>query len=308
MAARKTSPISIDVRQLRKLLTDTGLETWARKYGLPSTRRKDPREQLAIRLLYAVVAPGAGPLFERALKDAGSRQYLSTVINRVVAEVATLPATMLRRELTLAMTLPNRLPFYATIAIGPGIELGADAPIPSIDREYRWLEFRKSLILANREKRKYYFLFKGFLSIFGADFLLDIFDPEEFEAPGVIDLFLLGQWERALLKFLAALARLLKRLWTEEGLWRRLVAKYGRWGTLRLLAGLGARANLAILLAMILISWGLVLKDWAEEDSDYEERLRELYDSSDHRLKDDIFMVNMGRIPAPLPEGATDDR
>lgn len=278
-----------DTSRLRRILTDAGLDAWARKNGFAIPSSLPGKKSLAARVFYGEVAPGLDNIGLTAslAEHPELRGLVRELFDDVIEDLSKEPVATLRRERLFRQQLPAQIQ-----------ELGDQAPGPvrQEDDSCTELKLEKKAIIDLRATDRNHQLLKGLLAIFGLDMIVDlIFEDEEDKSTwsSILDALIIGDWA-------VAAAKLFKIIWklaTSKALRDRFIKRFGRWGLARFLFGLTGKLVPAVLAALLALNWYLIWKQWQEKAAAWDARLKELYDASTCPNKDGVFMVNLGYIP-----------
>jgi hypothetical protein len=285
---------TVDVDYLADLLSDEGLDAWAESVGLPSPRSMDRPAGLAARTLYGAIAPGLDDM-GFGLRDSKRNpvdRAIFELFDEAITRTSELPAELLHAERAYQRASAHRIAEYVMFDVAPG-GLEAGIPLRGGDGAEARLRIQKLHIVGRRDAERNRLLVKGLLAVVGLDFVMDELDDDD-TFGAVVSLLTAGLWLRAAVLF----ARLLWRVLRSPRLWERLVKRYGRFGALRFLAGLGGRLSPALLAGLIAYAWYDIFAEWTERKQRWDEELRKLYHESDAASKDEIFKSNLGYIPA----------
>ncbi|MCO7224286.1 hypothetical protein [Pleionea sp. CnH1-48] len=285
----------VDVEYIAELISDEGLENWARVVGLPAPSEFSGSRRMAARIVYGTVAPGLEDMGFQLSEHpcdpvaATIREFYQEAIDKTAEQ----SEETLQEERAYQLASPNRLQEYAYFQMAPGNDKVID---PCIDEETAEeeakLKIKKAYLVGKRDAERNKMLIKGLLAVFGLDFLVEDIDGDD-SWDIIIQLLIAGQWLLAAAKF----ARLIWRIVRTPRLWRRLVQRYGRFGALRFLAGLGGRLVPAVLAGLIAYAWYDIFKEWKKKKAGWDKKLKQLYQDSDVPNKDEIFKANLGYIP-----------
>jgi hypothetical protein len=280
---------SANTTRLRQILTDAGLDTWARKNGLAIPSSLRGKKSLAARVFYGEVAPGLDSIgLTASLAEYPELKGLvRELFDDVIEDLSKEPLVTLQRERLFRQQLPAQIQ-----------ELGDQAPGPLRQEDDSCVELKieKKTIIDLRATDRNHQLLKGLLAIFGLDMIVDlIFEDAEDKSTwsSILDALIIGDWALAAVK----LAKIIWKLLTSKALRDRFIKRFGRWGLARFLFGLTGKLVPAILAALLALNWYLIWKQWQEKAAIWDARLKELYDASKCPNKDEIFMGNLGYIP-----------
>jgi hypothetical protein len=288
---------------LRRTLSNAGLNSFARRLGLPVPANLPAKKRLAALVFYGDIAPG----IESLRITAGLREdpYLKPIFRELALEVierlAREPKELLERERAIRLRLPDHIREIAQLRAGGQLRSGEvlrRGGKQEQEEDDACLELRidKAAIIEARASSRNNQILKAILAIFGLDAIIDIIE-EEFQdrtlLDNIIDLLTIGDWVAAAFKLIS----IVKRLLAKPGLLRKIIKRLGRWGTARLLLGLGGKLIPAVFAGLLIVNWVLIWRDWKERDAEFQARFKELYDESTCPQKDRIFMENLGYVP-----------
>ncbi|MDJ0993967.1 MAG: hypothetical protein QNI90_10360 [Dinoroseobacter sp.] len=278
--------------RLETALTDEGLDAFASRFDFPVPSKIGEADAASARALYTALVPLMSSLTVEDLQedtDDLMLNALSEMVREAIAATADSPLAELQAERAYGMRLPTRLREYRELPLdeeGPVFEIG--------DTQLEALKILKARTLLERDRDRNTQIGKAVLAIIGLDFLLDEFEDED-----EWTVFLDGLWDTTELTVLVtSLMVLIKRVLARPGLWARLVRRHGRLGALRVLAGLGGRLVPAVFALALAYAWKSIYDDWQKRKAEWDAKLRTLYDASSAAGKDDLFMDNLGYIPA----------
>ncbi|MEW6705785.1 MAG: hypothetical protein AB1430_13150 [Pseudomonadota bacterium] len=293
---------AIDLDALALLLSDTGLDRFARSIGMPSPSEMDCKLTLPARVFYGAVAPGL-TRFELARDLAGGSAFAAPLVRELMAEAieltARVPAATLQRERAFQLAEPVRLAEFAQLQVLGGfyfeVQGAAAGEVLKQQSERRRLMLQqKAFVLGRRARARNLKLAQGLLAVFGLDFLLDEEDQDALDK--ILNFYIISEWVLGSIELLALIVRLLSK----PKLWEKLVKRYGRFGAIRFLAGLGGRLVPALMAAAIAYAWYDIYQEWLKDAAEFDRDLRRIYDSvtvAEVPDRDEVFMKNLGYIP-----------
>ena len=310
-------PPVVDLDARARLLSDAGLDGFARSLGATPPSQLAPALQLPARVFYATVAPGLSRL-ELARDLGGGSAFVAPMVRELfddaIAATARVPVAALQRERAFQCAEPLRLAEFARLQALPGLVFqvrgeAADGLARDDgrggrgtrkgDAARRRLIQQKTFVLARRAQARNRRLAQGLLAVFGLDFLLEEEDQEALDR--VLNYFVIGEWLLGAVALLALILRLL----AHPRLWEKLVRRYGRLGAIRFLAGLGGRLVPALMAAAIAYAWVEICREWLQDAAAFDRELRAFYDAApadEVPDRDAIFIANLGYVPPPLPQ------
>jgi hypothetical protein len=113
--ARHARPV-VDLDALGRLLSDAGLDRWARSIGATPPSELEPALRLPARVFYGAVAPGLSK-FELAKDLAGGSAFAAPLVRELFADAIEqtrrVPAVVLERERAFQLAEPVRLAEFA---------------------------------------------------------------------------------------------------------------------------------------------------------------------------------------------------
>ena len=297
---RKDLYKSVNLKKLRKLLSDKGLDKWAKKHGLPVPSEMAPQRCLAARTFYGEIAPGFESL--KLKKSVKEFPYLKETIvesvNETIDFLEKQPPDELEKERSVRMSLPAHIKEFGKYPPGGSFlrARGGDERGDSRVDPCDLLIAEKAVVIGLRAGDRNKQLLKGALSIVGLDIVIDLLEEDEEDRSFltlVLDALIVGDWALAVKRLVTLTRRFLAR----PGLWSKFVKRFGRFGALKYIIGVSGRLVPAILIISIAVNWALIYAEWREKAAEYDERFKQIYDGSDCGKKDKIFKENLGYIP-----------